>query len=355
MKKTAYVFRACLYGFLASMSLLLVACQIIPLETNTPTGDNARQLGYPGPAPTSTLSPVSFPTQVDGSPNDYYSYFATPSPDERVGVVEVMEAPRGRSAPTYEFQNLMTEGKAGRIMELIVTNPITGHKIRLGDDTGSAIMGAISDRFVAWHFLCEECQSIKPGIYVRSFADDVDIWVDSSAITVQHATQISGIWLIYMKRPDSYSRYAAHLYAYNLESGKGMLVNNDVVYIPSNASAYIALGENMVAWIGDGPTVNDRTLNVYDLAAQKMQQINVKLKDARYLSVSRNLVVWWDVFWKGYNLESNELFTIPVLPDGWDPATIERVGPVFVEGNQLWWSLERNGSVHHFSAVVVKK
>lgn len=345
-----------LCGLVVVASLMLVSCAILPLASSETTEHVITESGYPGPTPSdgpATLPPL--PTQADGSPNDLYSYFATPSPSERVGVDNVVEVSTTLPTPNYDFENTLVGSDVNRIMVLYVTNPRTGKAARLGDDSGSAVMGTINDNYVVWVFLCDPCQDMRAGIYVHSFANAKDTWIDDQAIATQGSIKIAGQWITYMKPSESPSRYAARLYAYNLQTGENLLIAENAIYMVAGTAGYNAVNEDMVAWVADGPTVNDWTLHVYDLTTQTTRQIEVELKDPRYLSISRNIVAWWDVFWKGYDLAQDALFTIPVVPPGWDVASIKSVGPVEARGRQLFWTLEVNGQTHRFTAPLVDR
>lgn len=335
--------------------LAMTACTVIPLQSDQPVKDTAVQQGYPGPVSSATPGPIIFPTQADGSPSNYYSYFATPSPEEKVSIAGIEEAPKAEPTPYYRFESTMVGSGSGRTMVLTAIDPRTGDTVHLGDDSGSALIGTMNDAYVVWHFLCDPCKSMEPGLYVHSFADGKDTLVDYKTITTQGSTRLSGNWLTYMKPSEAPSRYGAQLWAYNIEKAAKVLIADDAVYLMAEASKFNTVNEGMVAWVGDGPTVNDRTLNVYDLTTNAARQIKTELRDPQHVSISQDVVVWWDVFWKGYDLSSSEQFTIPILPIGWDASTVKSVGPVTVRGKQLSWTVEANSTTYYFTASIVKK
>src|ERR1051325_9773984 len=126
-------------------TLMLTACAPYSLAADEPTKSMTTESSYPGypglPLSTDTPTQMPLPTDADGSPNDLYSYFATPSPDETVEVVNIVESQTVQSTPVYDFENRLIGEGINRVMVLKVTDPKTGKAIRLGDDSGGAVIG----------------------------------------------------------------------------------------------------------------------------------------------------------------------------------------------------------------------
>ncbi len=67
-------------------------------------------------------------------------------------------------------------------------------------------------------------------------------------------------------------------------------------------------------------------------------------------------MVWYDWYWKGYDLAENAAFTVPILPPGVDRSAITGIGqPVTAHGKTLQWALEINGTERHFAASIAAK
>lgn len=341
----------------AVIGFALTACAAYSVAANDPAKGSTAASGYPGPTlDSSTSISPPLPTDADGSPNDLYSYFATPSPDEAVVVAEVAEiVPEAKVPLRYSIESQPLASGPEHWRALYVVDLETKNKVRLGDDSGTAIEGALSDEYFLWFFICDVCQGVKSGFHAYSLVSGKDIWIAEKVYHTQGSVQIAGQWVTYLKPPGEPRRYAAQLYAYNLQTGENLLIAKNAVYSISEAVGHRAVNEDQVAWIADGATVNDWTLHVYDLKGHSTRQISVDLKDAHYLSVSPDAVVWWDVFWKGYDLERGALFTIPVIPVGWENVSVQKAGPVLAKGNQLHWTLQVNGKDHYFTAPIVPK
>jgi hypothetical protein len=357
--KRSPLFWASLGGVVFIATLGLAACAPYSLAADEPTQSRTTESGYPGPPPSADMpTQLPLPTDADGSPNDLYSYFATPAPDETVEVVNIVESQPVQPTPVYHFENIRIGEGINWIMVLKVTDPKTGKQVRLGDDSGSAVIGALNDELVLWFFVCDPCRTLKAGLYAHWFSSGKDVWIDNQTILIYGSVEIWGEWVTYLKPPEKSSYHTANsvqLYLYNLRTGEKLLISKHAVHILAGSLGYRAVNEDQVAWMEDGRTVNDWTLHVYDLKAHSARQINVDLKDVRYLSVSRNMVVWWDVFWKGYDLTREALFTIPIIPPGWDNNSVQRDGPVTALGNTLHWSLTVDGTPHYFTASLVPK
>lgn len=339
-------------GLAASVWLMLTACAVYPLapESDSIQAVTSGQSGYPGLLP-SDETPRPLPTMVDGSPNIILSYFATPAPNEKVAVVGVASMASPQIPQPYTIEGETIDPTTGRTTLYVVKNP-SGDRIRLGDETGSAILAATSDNYVAWFFACDSCTSIANGLHVYSVGNDKNTLVAGKFYSVIGTVKITGLWMTYLyPNPDGQT---SQLYAYHIPSGEAVLVADDAYYSRNDAASYVALNEEMVAWVNRQPA-GGLVLNVYDLANETKQQLKVQLSSLKNLDVSRDVVVWWDIFWKGYDLVSDEVFTVPIVPPGWDASMIKSVGPVKAKGRQLSWTLERDGGTYYFIASVAEK
>jgi hypothetical protein len=72
------------------------------------------------------------------------------------------------------------------------------------------------------------------------------------------------------------------------------------------------------------------------------------------LSVSGDIVVWWDTFWRDCDLRQDTLFTIPTIPRGWENVSTQPYTPVKVRDDQLYWSLTVGEQVYHFTAPIMR-
>ena len=330
--------------------------------TSTPTQQPgaAAQAGYPGPLLDGTPTSLPFfPTMPGGAPNPLLSAYATPSPDEKVAVVAVSElsaAAAVQPTPTNGFKGSYPTVESGktRIGVLYVTDPSTGQSVRLGDDTSSATPGAMTDKFVIWY--TGGTKDLKKGLYLYRFATKENVWIDDGVYVQQSAFKISGRWVLYGK-PGEKGRML--LYAYNVDTSQATLIAKDVVRSRGGIIDTVAINEDMVAWIGwDFDPKSYLTLNVYDLLNQKKQPLPAyaPTNGAAQLSVSRDLVVWYDWYWKGYDLAENAAFTVPILPPGVDRSAITGIGrPVTAHGKTLQWTLQIDGKERYFAASIANK
>jgi hypothetical protein len=151
-------------------------------------------------------------------------------------------------------------------------------------------------------------------------------------------------------------KYFAHLRAHNLATGEDFLVGNDVPYnqIFNNrpSSDYYAIRDGKIAWV---EVQEEWTVRVYDLMTHTERTLNVPdMQSPVNLSISDDIVVWWDKFWQGYDLEQDALFTIPTIPRGWENVSTQPYSPVKVRGDQLYWSLTVGDQVYRFTAPIMR-
>lgn len=73
------------------------------------------------------------------------------------------------------------------------------------------------------------------------------------------------------------------------------------------------------------------------------------------VSVSNHVVVWLDSYYKGYDLQQQALFTIPLVPPGWENLAISGIEPVTVTNEHISWGLILGNKVHRFTASLVPR
>lgn len=276
------------------LAFALISCVASPIATEQVVENNAPPTGYPALETTNALTPLALPTWPGGTPNPYYSYFATPDPKENVGVANIIEQPNIVPSPTYTFEMPRVDVSDQRVTVLYIIHPQTGEKIRLGDDTGSALMGAMNAEVVAWHFACKTCLTIKAGLHLYTFADGKDTWVDDHEFATLGTIELRPPWVVYRKASEPRLDFSAQLYVYNYVTGQIIFVAKNARDIRSGVLGYVAVSENKVAWMETGATAHDNILSVFDLTTQTNRQIPADLFDPRYLVVSKDVVVWWD-------------------------------------------------------------
>jgi len=328
----------------------LAACAPLPLAASE-AESSSNATAQADPAPIVTLTSAPAPTLPDGTLNGVVTLI----PDEKVIVSTVSPLPpQAKSHARYSIEGQPVAGGPTYWRALYLVDSSSGNRIRLGNDSGTAIYGAMSDKYFLWFFLCDVCQDVKSGLHAYSLKTGEDAWLADNVYRTFGSVKIAGDWVTYIRIT---SKYPAELYAHNLATGDTNLVANDVLRDSMN-SLFSEVNEDKVAWIAIDLKAQKASLKVYDLATRTVQDLETPtqyLSLARDLSVSNQLVLWRNDGWWGYDLTQEALFTIPVVPPGWENVPVEKVGPVMAKGNQLYWSLEGNGQTHYFSAMVVPK
>jgi hypothetical protein len=337
---------------LVSLAIWMAACAPLTLTPgeSEPSSSNVITQGYP--APGGTVTPAPLPTLLGGTPNVVVALV----PDERVVVASVSELPPEATPPSR--YSVETEAIGGDTLKpaLYVVDSQTGNRVRLGDDSGATRFGAMSDKYVVWYFLCDPCPNTGLGLYAYNLHTGENVLIATKFVSAINAIKISNQWATYLGSV-SHSAYIYTMYAYHLITGETVLIADDVVSPGSRGPIYSSVNENKIAWLAADPTKFGLSLKVYDFATQTTSlPIQPQTFSApRDLSVSRNLIMWREGGWWGYDLTREALFTIPVVPPGWDATSIQNIGPVTAQGSQLFWMLEVGGQTHHFTAPVTER
>lgn len=343
-----------LIGLVVS-SLALASCapavvaegQLKPTQSLTAT-----EPPYPGPTlatPELLPTPVPNPTR---QPGGWWS--VTPLPGESVRVGEITQT-TPPTAPRYSVRQELRETKAGyAVMALFVRDSVSRTEVRLGDDSDYAKFQAMSDDYVIWNRGCVLCQepqpAFAPGLYAYVLVNGKQIFIGEGG-----TTEISGSWVAYL----SVKGGAEHpgLYAHNIITGEDIPLAQALPNFRGRFTRDLfAINENKVAWVDLEPATNEISLGVYDLDRHTSQKLNTPpLTEPLFVSVSNEVVTWRDGYWKGYLLNANALFTIPVIPPGWEAVPIYDDKPVTAQGNHLYWAFQVDDEFYYFTAPIVPK
>jgi hypothetical protein len=231
---------------------------------------------------------------------------------------------------------------------LFVRDAKTQREIRLGDDTGDALLEALSDQYVIWtyHYYGQDKNlPLKTGLYAYDLESGNQVAI-ALGPDFQGYAEIDGQWVIYMHLQDE-RKFFGELRTHNLLTGEDFLVANNVAY-RGFGNDYAAIGGDKIAWV-------EGEIRVYDLTNRTARTLNVpEVVSPVNLSISGDIVVWWDQLWVGYDLEQDILFEIPLIPPGWEKIQTSIADVVTVKKGQLYWALKVNDQVHRFTAPVIR-
>lgn len=112
----------------------------------------------------------------------------------------------------------------------------------------------------------------------------------------------------------------------------------------------------MIAWIekDQGEKDGKFKISVLDLTSRKTRTLDVETTEPFDITVSRNLVVWRDRFWKGYDLARDALFTPPWVPPGMEKAQGSyrlSAGDSTIQ----WTYFGDDGTLRYFIAPVIQR
>ena len=334
---------------------LLAACQpssidLSALVSATPTGLE----GYPLSIETSDSTPDPISTDpVTGEIMDRRSIYATPSPEEAV-VARPVLIEGYQPGEHFVISTKMSSNTPDAVQEWYVQAPGAWRTYRIGDTNGSVRITGISEPYVSWVQYCyPACDFSKPGLHVAAFPDGADHLVPTDPSTDVTSSRVSWPWVAYLV---SNSTVTANLIVVNMETGEARAISKATV-IDYNSRFFYAINDGQIAWVETNGNSNSWTLSVMDLASGQTTLIPDRALDATGLSVSAQLVTWWSDHWRGYDREAGQSFTIPLLGDSLisDWKTIREVDQPAVHGRTITWSVELNGQLISYSAVVAPR
>lgn len=320
-----------------------------PVLTPKPEATQINQ-PLPAAAKTQAVSPLPLPTRADNVAMRSNGMLVTPLPDERAKLGEIVEiAPKPTPTlkpPRFSIWNEFQGDEANRISELYVSDESTSIKQRLGDDSGSAIFGAMDNERVVWTFFCDPCVTFQQGLYTYSPETGSQFLDAKRAVK----PKLSGGWVAYLYVETMSSAYA-DLYVHNLKSNRDFLLATDFARIQSGVEEYFAIGEDKVVWVTSGQSPS---MYAHDLTLDSTYQLEVpEITVPLHLSIQSGIVTWLDKFWQGYELDSDAYFTIPVIPPQWENAVIQQISPVTVVDDHLYWSVTIDNRVHYLTAPII--
>jgi hypothetical protein len=261
---------------LLAIAFLVVGCR--PETGRSPVATPALQ-----------AMPQPRPTLASGTPYRHYGLLVTPLPDEKVRLGEVTEV-ASFAAPMpsrYSIRNDYVTVGTNQEFVLYVRDAQAGKDIRLGYDGGHAEFGAMSDEYVIWKYLCDECIELKSGLYAYSLKTGANTLITNDRL--KNYPKIAGHWVIYSERPPG-SDFIANLYAYNLDTSEEILVTDKLGLLLASPGDYYALDGQRIVWLGVNP---EGGMRVYDLTTRTVQTPVVpELFAPIKLNIHGDIVIW---------------------------------------------------------------
>lgn len=301
-------------------------------------------VNLPNPYPGQTTPNLTLTTTVEPIERGWLEI--TPLPGEKVTMGEPIEM-QPLPPPAYAIHD---DAAYPTNSVMTVTNLNTQEVFRLGNDLGSPAFYAITDKYLVWHWRCNCGDEMPSGIYARELASGKDILITGA----DGRAEVSGEWLIAYTYLEGEKYVSMH--AHNIATGEDLPLAEAMPKIDNAhpASDFYAINEETIAWFEMDFTTYTFSLWVYDLRTHAKRQLAApNLKRPMYISVSNDLVVWWDEHWQGYDLEKDAPFSISLIPPGWAKnKEVHNFVWVTAMGRYLYWSLESDGKTHYFLAPV---
>jgi hypothetical protein len=341
---------------IGSFSLTACAPSVIAEGQLKPTQPAATLVSYPGPTLNNDLQ-----LTVTPAPEQKGKIFVTPLPNEQVELGNVLEIqPTPTPSAGYSIRNERTNDS----YRLFVRDNRTGKEVRFGDGDESAIFEAMIEGYIFWVKgcgVCDEASLSKKGLYAYNPATGEQFLVTHEPTFLIEG---AGAWIIYVNYTST-DKYLARLHAHNLLTQEDLLLSSKVPNLMGWLSSdFYAINENQIAWVELDLATSKTAIQAYNLSTHTMRMLKLPevVKplllnfgvEPVYLSVSDELVVWRDGFWQGYDLKRDALFTIPIVPPGWENVPFD-VSRVTAHGGFVNWFLTMDGERHYFTAPIVPK
>jgi hypothetical protein len=306
--------------------------------------------GYPGPEATESAHPSLPPNEA----------VITPSPNEKIGVGEIVEvpAPKDNFAYTYRIEQDTSPG-GNALFRIFVQKD--GKEIRLGDDSGTSHIQATSEQYIIWLFRAYESSSpIKSGLYVYEPESGSNTLVASG--WEMASPEMAEDWVLYAlwENAPSASQHMGgvtpdgvmSLLAYHIDSGKTIALSTSLPDIMGRGpGSFYSVSNGRAAWVEYSMETKTYAIRLSDLANGAVQELPVTSRQPLFLSLSKDMIVWRDTYWLGYSLAYDAFFTIPYAPQGW-----ENVAGLVVtaQDGALMWSTNNmpDGQMHYFTAPI---
>ncbi len=332
-----------------------------PTQQPIPTPDGAHIASIPDQ-----------PTWIVGE-QKVWRFLVTPLPNERVHIGAVSEiTPRALSIEPSGYsvredispwEPVTSSDQYVPPKKLFVRDSETGQEIRLGNDRGDALLKATTEKYVVWRYQWDgisETIGLETGLYAYVPSTGEEIVIAQKPQRRPGDPVIGGDWVLYIEVNSTENSHHVNLYAHNLVSGEDFLIGQNIPYNQrfNNrlSSDYYDVEDGRAVWV-DVKLAPDsiQMIRVCDLETRVTRTLNVpNTQSPVQPSISGDIVVWWDRFWRGYDLRQDELFTIPTVPPGWDNVSVQPAEMVTVQDDQLYWALEVDDQIYHFTAPVIR-
>ena len=239
--------------------------------------------------------------------------------------------------------------------KLFLIDTVTGNEIRLGSDEGSAALDAMTDRYVAWYWMCGAFCSPPGGSYVYDLVTGEQI-----ALERMGDIEMFGDWVVGSSFEGVEGYFGVR--ALNLVSKEEIVITKALP--PSRKYVFwvipFDINEDMIAWANYDLETQQIAIGVYDLINRSGRLLDIPDLLADHptvgdLSVSRTQVIWASRTWEGYDLRYDVRYAIPSrAPSGWQLTPYDRAGPLRVHGDYLYWWIDiAGGERHNFRAPVL--
>lgn len=351
------------YNFMLGLCLLSICIGV----SSCATAHSIARDYHVVPTPMNAVSvpPCETPTWIIGE-QEVCRFMVTPLPNEAVlvGSITVFSPTlTNQPQPNYTIQEdippwqpVTRTNQILPVRKLFIQDMQSSQEIRLGDEAGDAFLEIETSQYVIWRYQWNGRSETlrKTGLYayvletgeesVIAQHPDIDPWYP----------EIHKQWIVYA---DGFNdvQGIVNLRAHNLVTGEDFQIDDSIPHMQAfntrPASDYYAISDTRIAWMS-----SRWEMNIYDLKTQTLHVLDVPNgnSSASDVDISGDIVIWWDKFWHGYDLQQETLFTIPIIPLGWENIAVQPASPVTIKDDLLYWSLKVNEDIYRFTAPIIR-
>jgi hypothetical protein len=236
---------------------------------------------------------------------------------------------------------------------LVLTDTMTNQEIRLGSDTGYAFLNGLTDDYVIWGYQCSRCDAddaFATGVSAYHLESGTNRTIVPDVGNINPV--VDGNWVVFWVDETLSAQHLATAETIELATSFALpleaFTRRGLTPVPEH---FYAIEGTTVAWIDDD-------IHVFDLAQRTVVRLDLpgQATDQMYqLDVSENVVIWNSTAgWWGYDLVTETLFPISIMPPGWEQLKVAGWTVVTIQEEHLYWQIGVNEAFYGFTAPIVR-
>jgi hypothetical protein len=304
------------------------------------------------------------PTPIGGQAHPTPVVTATPIPLRAADVpraasmgaiqsVNVADVP----APSYQLasERYSVQRKEDDVpyTKVYLVDTTAGDEIPFGDEQGYTHIATISDNYVIWGYQCSRCDAddaFATGVSAYHLESGTNRTIVPDVGNINPV--VDGNWVVFWVDETLSAQHLATAETIELATSFALpleaFTQRGLTPVPEH---FYAIEGTTVAWIDDD-------IHIFDLAQRTVVRLDLpgQATDQMYqLDVSENVVIWNSTAgWWGYDLVTETLFPISIMPPGWEQLKVAGWTVVTIQEEHLYWQIGVNEAFYGFTAPIVR-